>query len=184
MRLFAAAMMEIPPGLAARLELSARETLGPAARTVAPDSMHLTLAFIGEAGRDRVTDALRCLESLAGTGPFTAEPGGAGFFPSAGAPEVFWLGFAGGAERLAAAAAKLSAELRGAGFSLKERPFAAHLTLARLKGRVSRESADKAAAAAADICRGVRLGVKGAALFSSELTPAGPKYSELGRTVF
>ncbi|MDQ7773902.1 MAG: RNA 2',3'-cyclic phosphodiesterase [Elusimicrobiales bacterium] len=184
MRVFAAAAMELPPGLPEALARSARLELGPAARPVGPGGMHLTLAFLGEVPPGRVGAAGACLDALSGSGTFTAVPGEAGFFPSPEKPRVFWLGFGAGAERLAEAAARLSAALRGEGFVLEERPFVPHLTLARLKGSVPAAAAGKAAAAAVSLCRGMSFPVSGAVLFSSALSPDGPRYSQLKRVEF
>lgn len=171
--------MRLPPGLPEALARSARSELGPAARPVGPAGMHLTLAFLGEVPPGRVEAAGACLDALSGSGPFTAVPGEAGFFPSPERPRVFWLGFGAGAGRLAEAAARLAAALRGAGFALEDRPFVPHLTLARLKGSVPPAAAGKAAAAAEILCRGLIFPVGGAGLFSSALSPDGPRYSQL-----
>lgn len=184
MRVFAAAAMELPRGLPESLARAARTELGPAARPVGPEGMHLTLAFLGEVPQERVPAAAGCLESLSGFGPFTAAPGKAGFFPSPDEPRVFWMGFGAGADRLSDAAARLAAALRGEGFVNEERRFVPHLTLARLKGCVTPAAAGRAAAAAEELCRGLSLAVTGAALFSSELSPGGPVYSQLKRIDF
>lgn len=179
MRVFAAAAMGLPGGLPEALARAARTELGPAARPVGPGGMHLTLAFLGEMPTERAAAAGVCLESLAGFGSFKAVPGKAGFFPSPDEPRVFWMGFGAGADRLSEAAARLAEALRGEGFVLEERSFVPHLTLARLKGGVPPAAAGKAAAAAEELCRGLSFAVTGAALFSSELSPDGPIYSQL-----
>lgn len=184
MRVFAAASLELPRGLAAGLSRSASMELGQAARPTGPEAMHLTLAFLGEVPPARAEEAGRCLEVLSGFGPFEAVAGKAGFFPSLDAPRVFWLGFSAGGERLSEAAARLSAALRGAGFLLEERAFLPHLTLARIKGRAAPEALLRAAEAAEALCRGAAFKVRGAALYSSETLPGGPVYSELKKVVF
>ena len=184
MRVFAAAAMELPRGLPEDLARTVRAELGPAARPVGPGAMHLTLAFLGEIPAERVEAAGGCLEAVSGFGSFTAVPDEAGFFPSPDKPGVFWLGFGAGGARLSEAAAKLSAALRAGGFVLEERSFIPHLTLARLKGSVPPAAAGRAAAAARDLCRGRSFPVTGAVLFSSELSPGGPRYSELKKIDF
>ncbi len=146
--------------------------------------MHLTLAFLGEVPPARAEEAGRCLEVLSGFGPFEAVAGEAGFSPSLDAPRVFWLGFSRGGDRLAEAAARLAAALKGSGFLLEERPFLPHLTLARIKGRAAPEALRVAAEAAEALCCGGVFKVPEAALYSSETLPGGPRYSELKKVFF
>ncbi len=181
MRLFAAAAMALPRGLPEALARSARAELGTAARPVDPDALHLTLAFLGEVPPGRAEAAGRCLETLSGSGPFAAVPGEAGFFPSTDRPRIFWMGFGAGGGRLAELSAGFSAALRREGFVLEDRPFVPHLTLARLRGPVPPAAARRAAEAAEALWRGKSFPVTGAVLFSSELSSAGPRYSELKR---
>jgi 2'-5' RNA ligase len=67
----------------------------PEVRWVHPESLHLTLKFIGEQKPDRVEaiqERLRGVEGAAVEIRFA----GYGFFPTAKAPRVFWIGIQAG----------------------------------------------------------------------------------------
>jgi 2'-5' RNA ligase len=105
-------------------------------RWVRLDGLHLTLRFLGPTPDERVertADAVRRI-ALAAAGPIDLELGGAGTFPRQGPPRALWIGIAAGAEVLAGLAAELDMGLVAAGWERDERPFRAHLTLARSDG--------------------------------------------------
>ena len=81
--------------------------------------------------------------------PFEARLSGAGAFPSPARPRAVFLRVGDGARELGALADRLSAELAEGGWSPAERPFAAHLTLARSDGVPGASAAVDALSAAA-----------------------------------
>lgn len=91
---------------------------------------HLTLQFLGP-----VSDVAALSESVAeavrGVAPFTLRLGGAGAFPNARRASVLWLGVREGADALVALAAAVTDGTSAAGHAADDRPFRAHLTLAR-----------------------------------------------------
>jgi 2'-5' RNA ligase len=103
-------------------------------RWVAAENQHLTLKFLGEIAEDRI-DALvaRAGAKLATVAPFEVALAGFGAFPSAREARVLWLGVARGSAVLAKLARKLDTAARIAGAERDRRPFAAHLTLGRLR---------------------------------------------------
>ncbi len=104
-------------------------------RWVRMEGLHLTLRFLGPTLDDRrpeVEAAMRA--AAAGATPFPIRIGGGGAFPSPTRPRVLWLGVTTGAEQLAALAAALERGLAAAGWPPEERPYRAHLTLARADG--------------------------------------------------
>lgn len=114
------------------------------------ENLHLTLRFLGATPPRRVPDVAAAASAAAATArPFTARLAGAGAFPSAARPRVVWLGLTAGAPQLSALAARLGDELAGRGWPLEERPFRAHLTLARADGIPGAGRAVEALAAAA-----------------------------------
>jgi 2'-5' RNA ligase len=119
-------------------------------RWVRSANLHLTLRFLGaiastsvpalEAAVDRTAAAMR---------PFEARLSGAGAFPSPARPRAVFLRVGDGARELGALADRLAAELAEGGWSPAERPFAAHLTLARSDGVPGASAAVDALSAAA-----------------------------------
>ena len=98
------------------------------------ENQHLTLKFLGEIPEDRI-DALveRASAKLAGLAPVELALGSFGAFPSAREARVLWLGVQRGAGALARLARQLDSASRVAGVERERRPFAAHLTLGRLR---------------------------------------------------
>ena len=140
-------------------------------RWLAPETVHLTLRFLG----DSTPDALDRLSSpveraAAACPPCEARAEGIGFFPSHGPPHVIWL-----ALTLPPAVAALQSECEraavAAGFGAEKRPFRPHVTLGRWRDRVRRP-----AAPALDL-GSTRLGP--VILFKSELRPDGAVHTPL-----
>lgn len=104
------------------------------ARWVTPERLHLTLKFLGEIREDDVPRLIaRAQAKLASEVPFELALAGFGAFPNAREASVLWLGVAQGAGALARLARKLDSASRALGGARDRRPFAAHLTLARLR---------------------------------------------------
>ena len=104
-------------------------------RWVAPEHMHLTLQFLGDitsAEVHRTVDAARDVGASAA--PFAIAFAGLGAFPSPAAPRVVWVGVAAGADRLIVLAEALRRALRTRRVPCDDRPFAPHVTLARVRG--------------------------------------------------
>lgn len=119
-------------------------------RWVRLEGLHLTLRFLGPTTDDRLPGVLAAVDRTAArTVPFTIEIGGAGAFPSIGRPRILWLGVLRGFDELAAAAARLDDGLAASGWPREDRPFRAHLTLARSDGvRAGPQVAERLVAAA------------------------------------
>jgi 2'-5' RNA ligase len=110
--------------------------LGRAARAAArvcggkptrPETIHLTLAFIGNVPAERVT-VLRQLAPRVDAGPFDLELDRIGFWRH---NRILWAGAGGVPPALTLLVGQLNGLLREAGFRLEDRPFAAHVTLLR-----------------------------------------------------
>jgi 2'-5' RNA ligase len=110
----------------------------PAARDVRwvrLDGLHLTVRFIGPTDEERVVDVERAVDTTARLiEPFDVEIAGGGAFPSTARPRALWLAVGTGAAELGATAAKLDDALAEVGWPRDDRPYRAHLTLARSDG--------------------------------------------------
>jgi len=101
-------------------------------RWVRPQGIHLTLKFLGNVATGRLLDLSRALQgATAGQGALSLSTAGAGIFDER-RPRVLWLGLAGDLDRLKSLQARVDEALLPLGFHLEGRPFAPHLTLARV----------------------------------------------------
>jgi 2'-5' RNA ligase len=109
-------------------ELTARVGVRPGVRWVAAPQLHLTVAFLGEVDplhRSRFEE--RMGRVCARHAPVTLRLAKAGRFGE----RVLFVGLDGDRQRLRHLAGSVSAAGRKAGLDLEDRPFRAHLTLAR-----------------------------------------------------
>jgi 2'-5' RNA ligase len=99
-------------------------------RWVAPESIHLTLKFIGETSEDRIPEIDAALLGLTWK-PFTVSVHGIGFFPGNRSPRVFWAGME--ASSMQELAHEIDERLEELGFEKEKRAFRPHITLARAR---------------------------------------------------
>lgn len=119
-------------------------------RWVRSANLHLTLRFLGATPAAAIPALEAAVDRTAlGAAPFEARFSGAGAFPSPARPRAVFLGVGEGAAGLSALADRLAAELAEGGWPPGERPFAAHLTLARSDGVPGAPAAVEALVAAA-----------------------------------
>jgi 2'-5' RNA ligase len=114
------------------------ETLAPrlptTIRWVAPESLHLTLAFLGPLDDAQIASAEQATATAAREGPpFSLALTHLGTFGSARSPRVIWAGVTGDIAELGNLQGRLASELELRGFPREDRPFSPHLTLARIK---------------------------------------------------
>src|SRR5579863_10165409 len=132
MRLFIA--LDIDDAIRERIALfmDGVSPFAPEARWATPESLHVTLKFIGEQPDDAVDQIRFALQSVAAN---TTEIHfrGYGFFPTAKSARVFWIGMDAGAQ-LAALAASIDENMASLGIEKESRVFSPHLTLARGAG--------------------------------------------------
>jgi RNA 2',3'-cyclic 3'-phosphodiesterase len=104
-------------------------------RWVRLDGLHLTVRFIGPTDEERVAAVAAAVERTArAIDPFDVVIAKGGAFPSVGRPRALWLGISKGAAELGATAAQLGDALADVGWPRDDRPYRAHLTLARSDG--------------------------------------------------
>ncbi|MGA9040306.1 MAG: RNA 2',3'-cyclic phosphodiesterase [Terriglobales bacterium] len=191
MRLFIA--LDIDDGVRERITrfLEGVHGFAPEARWVRPESLHVTLKFIGEKPEEAVEEIQHALSEVkAGGLPMTFR--GYGFFPGAKAARVFWVGIEAGPQ-LASLASLVDGAMAGLGIPKEDHAFSAHLTLARGgggSGAPKREKSDRSDQ------RFARLQEKLAAmstpefgtmtarefcLYKSHPSPGGSRYTKIAR---
>ena len=101
----------------------------------APESMHLTLLFLGDSPAECVPDLGRALDTVAaGFHPFTFTTEGLGTFGPARSPRVVWCGVCEGHETIVRLQAAVCEAARSLGFFWSDtRPYSPHITLGRVK---------------------------------------------------
>jgi 2'-5' RNA ligase len=104
----------------------------PEARWIRPESLHVTLKFIGEQPESAVEPISHELETIRADSA-QIQFRGYGFFPTAKSPRVFWIGMEAGPQ-LTGLAAAVDAKMASLGIPKEDRAFSPHLTLARGAG--------------------------------------------------
>jgi 2'-5' RNA ligase len=142
-----------------------------------PENLHLTLRFLGDLGDSGVKRAGLAVARGAEESPaVAARLGGLGTFPRNSRPRVLWAGLAEGAEEASALAAAVNRALMRDGFGAPDKPFQAHMTLARV--REGARGLDALAGYAMPPPPGGAL-LDQVTLMKSELHPAGARYTPL-----
>jgi RNA 2',3'-cyclic 3'-phosphodiesterase len=158
-----------------------------------PESLHVTLKFIGEQPETAIEQIKQSLSTIQSSAP-EIHFRGYGFFPTAKSARVFWVGMESGPP-LAALAASIDDKMSSLGIPREDRAFSPHLTLARGRGgsgsprrsksdapnRVFQRLQKKLA-----VLSPPEFGTMTALeffLYQSQLSPKGSKYTKLARFV-
>jgi RNA 2',3'-cyclic 3'-phosphodiesterase len=183
--------IDLDPGIRGKIArfLEGVRGFSPDAHWVRPESLHVTLKFIGEQKLEQVatiTDRLRSVEATA----IEIHFGACGFFPTAKAARVFWIGIQAG-PALADLATKIDAAVTELGIPREERPYRPHLTLARGGGASGTPKwrkgdgptstfavLEKRLAAMTELDFGT-MTAREFFLYQSQLSPGGSKYTKL-----
>jgi RNA 2',3'-cyclic 3'-phosphodiesterase len=196
MRLFVALEVPEPARREVRRRLAGLRERLPRARWVDPEVLHVTLQFLGEVAGERaapLADALR--DAAAGFAPLPLRLARGGTFPPGRPARVAWVGVEAPPEIAALQAALASAAktalsdaakpaLSGAAkpalddpaaYGPPERPFRAHVTVARCPSPWPRGAAEKFAGAFPGEI-GPPWVAHAAVLLESRLAPQGPRY--------
>jgi len=104
----------------------------PDARWIKPESLHITLKFVGEQP-DLAVEQIKLVLSTVKANAIEILFRGYGFFPTAKSARVFWAGIEAGPD-LASLAAIVDAKTATLGIPKEDRAFSPHLTLARGRG--------------------------------------------------
>jgi len=124
----------------ARLENELVRNEQPFIKWVRPESIHLTLKFLGNISVRRVEEISSAIKmAVQGVPPFHLEISGLGAFPNLRQPRVLWVGIHGETDMLLRLQQNVDSQLASLSFAKEERPFVPHLTLARLRQEASPE---------------------------------------------
>ncbi|WP_100405157.1 RNA 2',3'-cyclic phosphodiesterase [Bacillus solitudinis] len=99
-------------------------------RWIHHEDLHITLAFLGSCSNQQVEAVNNACYKLDTVEPFTLTLDKLGTFGRSSDPRIFWAGVL-KSEPLSIQRAKVFEAMEKLGFSLDQRPFAPHITLAR-----------------------------------------------------
>lgn len=134
-------------------------------RAIAPENLHMTLRFIGQADAPALARLRKGAERVrADVQQFTLDK--LGFWQE---PAVFWLGCRKAPDALLRLVVNLNTELGSEGFLVETRPFRPHVTLARGATR----------APDAELRQSVEWSSESFVLVASETLETGPRYTVL-----
>ncbi|PYP84157.1 MAG: RNA 2',3'-cyclic phosphodiesterase [Candidatus Angelobacter sp. Gp1-AA117] len=182
MRIFVA--LDIPEEIRTRLGeyIERVRHLAPDAPWVKPESLHVTLKFIGEAKDARVEEVKNVLKQIKAQ-PFDVTFPDVGFFPNHNSGRVFWAGVDGG-EALPELAGSIDQALEKIGIEAEKRAYHPHLTLARAGTRSGAYQVFKQLPRGIDPEEHPQFGTMTAReffLYKSELLRGGARYTKLER---
>ena len=168
-------------GNAVSLQESLAKT-GADVKWVTPESMHVTLLFLGEVDDRELHSVCKAVKAVAGgEPPFTLRVSGVGAFPTPRRPKVLWAGITAGADALQRLNAALEEKMLDLGcYRTEERGYTPHLTLGRVKSEAD------GFAVAPELQKwlawnGGRVAVDEVLVYSSQMERDGPVYTVIGR---
>lgn len=149
---------------------------------VDPQSIHLTLKFLGDIAVDRLDEITVTLAEATRRIPrFHLAVAGLGVFPNPSRVRVAWVGVSGETDVLERLHQRVESTLAHLGFAAESRRFTPHLTLARVRERASPQERQRLGQVVG--CTGFEsghgIGVDAVHLMRSQLTSQGAIYSRI-----
>jgi 2'-5' RNA ligase len=167
MRLFIA--VEVPEGIKEKMGVLASELPDDGLSKVKPENVHFTLKYLGEVEKAKIVEIKRILHRIEFS-PFSVHLKGVGVFPNESYAHVVWAGAE--CDEMEELARRIHTSLVGL---FEGEDFSAHLTLARVKRKMSfRDFLNEH--------KGEEFGkfkVDKFVLFESRLQQGGPEYRKL-----
>lgn len=155
---------------------------GMPVRWLPPDSLHLTLKFLGEVRAKRVDSVLEAVRAVAGKAvPTDVRISGFGAFPTIRRPRVIWTGTEATPE-LRSLKHDMEWELAALGFERELRAFQPHITLGRANAGAEAGNFRDLEALMSSIEHKGKLQVRRVDVMSSTITAEGPRYDVIAST--
>lgn len=146
-----------------------------------PETMHLTLVFLGARPASQVEPIAAAMENAASLyAPLTLEIKGLGVFPNWGRPRVLWAGMRDRSRQIDQLHGALERAMRPFAYEPEGRPYHPHLTLARFK-TLRGVSAMESVVQSHSSFKFGPFDARELILFRSELDPAGARHTPLRR---
>ncbi len=165
-----------------QLEAQLKSDKQPWVKWVNPNSIHLTLKFLGNIAADRTREITRAIEeAVQGISPLHLEVKELGVFPNLRRVQVAWVGISGDVDKLSQLQKRIETTLTPLGFAPETRAFTPHLTLARLRDQASLDERQRFGQliANAKFEAACTIEVDAISLMRSQLTREGAIYSRI-----
>ena len=178
--------VQLPEGLKkelADLETQFKKNSPPVIKWVDPNSIHITLKFLGEISTDSIEELMLAIEESArGIQPFQLEVRELGAFPGLDRTQILWVGIKGAVEKIEELQKRIEANTAQLGFSRENRPFTPHLTLGRVRDGARPNELQRIGKLLSEInfYASHHVDVKAIDLMKSRLTPTGAIYTCIG----
>ncbi len=151
---------------------------GADVKWVEKDNIHLTLKFLGEVSDEKIEKIKSILDEIGKTvKSFEISLKDIGAFPKIDYPRIIWVGLDKGTKESIGLAGRIDEALSKIGFQKETRPFAAHLTIGRVRSPKNKEAL-KEKIESQDTSHKTQV-ISSVSLFQSKLTPQGPIYTNL-----
>jgi 2'-5' RNA ligase len=124
--------IDAPPAVSESLAALAAPI--PGFKWTRPETLHLTLRFIGDTPSGEVDALATRLRAIRDIAPFVLTIGGVGVFPHRGSAQVVWVGLELAHPRLHQLRQRVDDTILAAGLAPDMRSFHPHFTLARCAG--------------------------------------------------
>ncbi|GAC1429363.1 MAG: RNA 2',3'-cyclic phosphodiesterase [Terriglobales bacterium] len=168
-------------------------TFAPDVRWILPESLHVTLKFIGAATLSQYEQIKSALANIR-SARLNISLRGYGFFPNSQRANVFWIGIEPASE-LATLARAVDEALEPLGIARETNPFRPHLTLARAGARVAKRSSARRIAhlehpaflrlkeklAATQLLEFGTMAAREFFLYESQLSSGGSRYTKIAQ---
>jgi 2'-5' RNA ligase len=162
-----------------RLQEKLKREIGGKMSWTRPQGQHLTLKFFGDISTEDVKNISSVVQNrVAPKLSLNLKIEKPGVFPDVRKPRVLWCGTSGDVEKLSALQKQLDGDFAGIGFPEEDRPFRAHLTLARIKDSHGLTGLGEALTKHSAFTAG-EFTCNKLILFQSKLTPQGAVYTKL-----
>ena len=167
----------------AELEAQLKKNSPPVVKWVDPNSIHITLKFLGETSEDSIDELMLAIEEAAQEmRPFQLEVREVGAFPNLERVQVLWVGVKGELEKIIQLQKNIETNTEQLGFRRESRTFSPHLTLGRVRDEARPYERQRLGKLLADtpFIALHNVDVNAVNLMKSQLTPTGPIYTCLG----
>lgn len=155
---------------------------GADVKWVEPQNIHLTLKFLGEINQEQLVLIKQIIDDTArDRKTFPASISSLRAFPKINFPRVIWAGISPGDNETKEIVRDLEEKIQKLGIPKEERPFAAHITLGRVRSLKNKEKLVQALnSLTPDLsAQPIEFPVLKITLFKSTLSPKGPSYEAI-----